>query len=262
MSPILNIAISVTISIFLGYYFYFKSKNVKKLVFHFSRTCLQPITHPDIVINYKENKITSLNRLVLLIYNNGNVEIRSSDIPENKFPKIYFMEGVKLLSYNLLEKSNDNIAINMNQTDDGDLITEFNYLNPRDGFVVEVFYDSIKELERPFKFRSPIIGGGFQIFDSKLNYMKYIFLTLPFMMLAVLRSPLPLDPNVRKRVLEQISNRPEWIFILEYTSVGIMTLISIILFIKMSKQSIIPKFSKKYFKIKSETHSQLLNTDE
>ena len=176
MTSELNIVISIIITIVFGYFFYYKSKISKSLVLHYSASVVQEKYHPEIILQYQKNSINKLCKLIVVIFNGGNTEIRASDFPKGKIPQINFATGLKLLSYKILDKSNESFKLDVNQLKQGALSTKFDYLNPKDGFILEILYDATDEIKKPLKFSAPLIGGKIRIFNSESNSIKYLLI--------------------------------------------------------------------------------------
>ncbi|CCO49241.1 membrane hypothetical protein [Vibrio nigripulchritudo SOn1] len=143
----------------LSYIFYRKSKARKSPCFIHSTTVLQSQNHPDISVVYKGDKVTELSRVRILFFNDGLLPIRREDLPSIKKPSVIFPESSKLLSINIIGCSNEHIAASAEIVGKRKVNFEFEYLNHRDGIVVEILYDSSRHENHALEFNAPVIGG-------------------------------------------------------------------------------------------------------
>jgi hypothetical protein len=141
--------------------FYYKSRRIKKPTFIFGSTLLQTTAHPKVTILFENEKIENLSKLNLLFWNAGKEEIRAVDIPSAGGPSVEFVNGARILSYTVKDKSSDDINFSIAQETSSLLRLDFEYLNPGDGAVIEVLYDYANdEKTPPIQLKAPIIGAS------------------------------------------------------------------------------------------------------
>lgn len=135
-------------------------RKVKRPTFVTSDTLLQTAAHPEITIQFRGRKIANLNRLYLLFWNSGNEEIRATDIPRAGGPCIEFLEGAGILSYAVKSTSSEGINFTVAQESNRLMRLNFEYLNPGDGGVVEIYYEATETKKPvPMKLAAFIIGA-------------------------------------------------------------------------------------------------------
>lgn len=153
----------------LSIYLYFKSMRSKKPVFAYDHSVLQTRVHPEITILFNEEKIENLSRSHIVFFNNGNQEIRAEDIPSSRFPIIEFNDQTRILSHKLLKSSSGETSLEVKRRSKYSIEISFDYLNPKDGAVIEVLYETAPSTKGiPANFIAPIKGAS-----SVVSY-KYI----------------------------------------------------------------------------------------
>lgn len=143
----------------LSIVFFLRSRRHKKLVFTFNRTVVQTKAHPQISILYNGVPVENLTRLVVACWNRGSEAIRAADFPRGGKPRVNFHDSTRILSSRVLGSSKDTEVL-IEEGSPNALSFDFEYLNPRDGGVIEVLYeDQGKTSEQPFAFSAKVIGG-------------------------------------------------------------------------------------------------------
>lgn len=147
------------LGLLLGIVFYYKSKVEKRPTFVYQDTLLQSRSYSDITIYFREEKISSLRRLRVLFFNKGRKEIRSEDNPKNTFPTIDLPVGTRIVASNILGTSNSACSLQAKRITDTSLELSFDYLNHKDGGVIEILYDGGEVRKPEIKFAASIIGA-------------------------------------------------------------------------------------------------------
>lgn len=98
----------------------------------------------DVTVTYKGNEVDRLTKTTLTIWNNGTETLDGSDVVDSEPLLISFKENDKILSYKILKKTKDANAFSLINCEDATnkLRLEFEYLDPKDGVVIELLHDS------------------------------------------------------------------------------------------------------------------------
>ncbi|MDP5145320.1 hypothetical protein ORI98_02550 [Shewanella sp. ULN5] len=131
----------------------------------------------DVKVTYKGNEVDRLTKTTLTIWNNGTETLDGSDVVDSDPLLISFKENDKILSYKILKKTKDANAFSLINCEDATnkLRLEFEYLDPKDGVVIELLHDSE---ERYPTFSGTIKGlpSGFvdqgRVMQRKRNNLK------------------------------------------------------------------------------------------
>lgn len=104
-------ALGLTLTIFFGLLslvlsliLYFRGRHRKCLRLTWDLATLQVRNHPEITILFKDKQVENLSRLRVLVWNNGNQEIRRSDIPTGGKPSLK-LTGATIFSVMIPEAS-------------------------------------------------------------------------------------------------------------------------------------------------------------
>jgi len=138
---------------------YLKSRRFKQIVYTGMVATIQTRNHPEISIMFQGKEIKNLWKLLVLCWNAGTSDIRGSDMPSTERPHIKFPDDARILSFKLLEQSSPSISFVVEQTNNSTIDLEFEYLNPRDGGVVEILYESLNDEPILVELEAKLIGG-------------------------------------------------------------------------------------------------------
>jgi len=126
----------------------------------------------EVTILFDGKKVETLSKTIIIFWNSGKEIIRGGDIVPSHEPRIFFDKDIKVLSAKVVkctEKTNEfNVKINHELPNEA--ICTFNYLEPKDGAVIELMHTS-KDLS------SPNIKGKIKgVPKGILNYGYFTFL--------------------------------------------------------------------------------------
>ena len=132
--------VSILISFVISFYFYFKSKERKSLVYAIRSLLVldkeDDKVFADVEILFKKKKIVRLVRTIICIWNDGQKSIRKNEIL--KPLRLYFFGG-KVLSAKILKKSRDVCGININ-LELSQIDLDFIILERGDGLTLEIIH--------------------------------------------------------------------------------------------------------------------------
>lgn len=145
---IAGIAFGVGVPVWL----YLKAEKRTRLSFSIKETILigsQSIALPDgIIIFYQKKVIADLKKANVFFWNSGTNPIRGGDIASKNPLSINFLSGPQLLR-SRIEKVSDYASDVTLVTDDEGIKLSFDYLEPGQGFVVELLYAGKDALAKP-----------------------------------------------------------------------------------------------------------------
>ncbi|AVQ37759.1 hypothetical protein C7M56_03305 [Clostridium botulinum] len=148
----------ITILSFL-YAIYVAIKGKKKQQIAFARSNYNIVEGngiEELEINFKGEKIKKATITKLAIWNCGNVTINRGDIVSTK-PLSIQCSG-KILNTQITKKTDESNLVNISRNN-GNITLDFEYLEPKDGVIVQIIHDSKKndiELQGKIKGKLPI----------------------------------------------------------------------------------------------------------
>lgn len=97
-----------------------------------------------VTVTYKGNEVDRLTKTTLTIWNDGTETLDGSDVVDSDPLLISFKENDKILSYKILKKTKEANAFSLIKCEafTNKLRLEFEYLDPKDGVVIELLHDS------------------------------------------------------------------------------------------------------------------------
>lgn len=106
---------------------------------------------PDEVdVTYKGKKVDRLTKTKLILWNDGTETLDGDSVVKSDPITIIFPDNTNILSYKILKRTK--VVNNFNATKDEEkqncLILHFDYLDPKDGIVLEILHDSEKRYPR------------------------------------------------------------------------------------------------------------------
>ncbi len=144
----------------LSVYLFFKSKRTKSILFISENYVLQTKNHPSLRLSFGDTEISNLSKATIVFFNSGTDAIKKSDVPKLM---VVLDKRVKLLSSNLTVVSSPDNKIAAVACENR-IALDLEFLNPRDGAVMEVLYESQNDADSPgnspeLSFDGTIIGG-------------------------------------------------------------------------------------------------------
>lgn len=146
-NPWLNVLfIALTLlSIFLSFYFYYKSKKSKKPTY-----CLRTINLVKEKINkietvdilYEGNKIDNLSISKFAIWNSGKETISNSDVAQNDKFRIEISSEFKILEFDLIHEQNSANGFKLLSINENILEIQFDYFDYNEGIVIQIYHNS------------------------------------------------------------------------------------------------------------------------
>lgn len=243
----------IVISIIISCYFYFRSQigprpsmQVKsiKIISKDSDYNLK-----DVDITFKGQKLDVLNKIYIFFWNNGKKTINGSDIVKSDMLKLTFIAG-EILAVNIIKRTREVNKVSFKVSDDfsNEGIINFDFLDPGDGFVLEILHTSnslypilsgvIKGIPRGIKDYGIVfdsIGkpngkrGKFSSFIYKLRPINTVIMFaigMSFLLLGIYFERLP------QEIFEVKPDRDRWFFI----AFGVVFLLSFISSITIAKR--------------------------
>ncbi len=137
LSPIIAI-----IAIGLTIYFYLKGRKIKKLKYEVTNSIIlyqRASGIENIKIMYEGVSIKNAGLAKITIANAGNTIIEKDDVDENDVLRILIDKKSKILEYNIITSNNQ--SVNITKENDYTLLVNFNFLNPKDSFDVQLIHD-------------------------------------------------------------------------------------------------------------------------
>lgn len=138
-------------SFVLSIIFYFKSKRVKKLSYivrNFNVIDDSVSKIEDLGVTYKGMEVKSLSVSKFGIWNEGNETINGTDLVKNDRLRIAVTKGVEILDWKVISHTklaNDIIIEGI--PDSENIAIEFEYLDPNDGILLQVYHTGINKTD-------------------------------------------------------------------------------------------------------------------
>ena len=107
----------------------------------------------DVKVTYKGNEVDRLTKTTLTIWNNGSETLDGNDVVDSDPLLISFEPNNRILSYKVIKRTKKANAFELVNFDNSPnkLGLKFEYLDPKDGVVIELLHDSEK--------RYPVFSG-------------------------------------------------------------------------------------------------------
>ncbi|WP_141441353.1 hypothetical protein [Vreelandella titanicae] len=98
----------------------------------------------EVVVTYKGMVVDRLTKTTLILWNNGTEVLDGKDVVQTDPLVIAFLEGDSILSYKILKQANsaNKILVEKDSEKPNQLGIVFDYLNPNDGWILEILHDS------------------------------------------------------------------------------------------------------------------------
>jgi hypothetical protein len=133
--------ISTLIFGLLSVYLYFKGRRFRRLSVVYSSATLQSRSHPDIAITFRGVEVGLFSRAIVCLWNSGTEAIRTTDLPSESAVQITLGECRQLLAASTLCSPSESRSLSVSQQSNA-AVVKFGFLNPGDGVVVELLYES------------------------------------------------------------------------------------------------------------------------
>lgn len=177
---------------------------------------LLPFLHKNIEVSFKDKKIDNICEGLITIWNSGKKAIRKGDIANENPLKLYFKDEVEILDARIITTVNNSNNCHIIIQDDKEVLIEFDYINPRDGFVIKVNYSLVNELDTISLTQAQVEGSIIGMEQNIINYnsvkgspkrkvTETIFICLSFLIILsldmfVLRGITSFFPNMNDSV--------------------------------------------------------------
>ncbi|MBN8236847.1 hypothetical protein JF544_16435 [Halobacillus kuroshimensis] len=96
----------------------------------------------EIEIYYRGVSVPRVIKSYIVLWNSGNKTVDKKEVVPGDPLKILFQQESKIMNYNILKQTNpvNNVQLNNNKTNGNEIDIDFEYLDPKDGFLVEVLH--------------------------------------------------------------------------------------------------------------------------
>lgn len=143
------------LSLIFAIFFFLKSRKEKIPCWSFKSDVVigrkQNSGKEEIKILFKDkivvNQVTSTK---IFIWNKGREVIKSQDVPVQDISRIVFPENINILRAEIIKKTRDSVDAKLikKKTKEGNVIEyTYNFMDHRDGFLIEVIHDGGKDTE-------------------------------------------------------------------------------------------------------------------
>jgi hypothetical protein len=115
----------------------------------------------DIKLLYKGRKLFDPRKTIYYVWNSGNCVLNASDVASGN-PLSIGGSNVRILSAEIASTTREVIRARLDRRSNSEVILDFDFLDPSDGFIVELFYDvdiSNKEAARVPRLRGTLKGS-------------------------------------------------------------------------------------------------------
>lgn len=156
MNSIIN-AVPITIGILgiaIGLIAYFKPRQRLKFAYQTKYTryfAQEDYALPsEVVMTFEGEKVERLSKSTIIFWNAGTDVLRGEDIVESDPIRIGFEPTARILSHKVCGSTKDTNQINVHLVAEAvhELAVTYDYLDPRDGFVLEVMHNSRRRRPR------------------------------------------------------------------------------------------------------------------
>lgn len=183
-------------SIFLSFWFYFKSKKSKRpnytlRTFNLIKEKINKID--SVEIQYHNSKIDNLSITKIALWNNGKETISSSDVAQNDPFLINITEGFTILDCDILFEKNPANGFSINKINPNQIEIKFDYFDFNEGIIVQLFHTSTDDEEISVK------GSfkGTRTIERNSSSQKI----LPKLFYKFLKNNSSIKPRLMKRIL-------------------------------------------------------------
>lgn len=125
------------------------------------------INHPNISFNFGDQTVDNLFSARLVLLNKGRKEIRREDLPSTEArPRLTIDGEYEILSYDSNTTTGDesgDFIVNNN----GEYALDFDYLNPGDAFMGEIYFTSDEGIKPDIKFNGHL--KGMEVMNGNVN---------------------------------------------------------------------------------------------
>ncbi len=137
-----GIVAGLVISIVTGVYFLRKSKQRTALSVEMLHTIIIAPSEPDdrLEVRYDGAPVPRVTKSVAGFWNSGNQVIRRDDISARDPVALRCTESARILQVRMLAETREVIWARHTVHDDSEILIDFDFLNPEDGFTIEVLH--------------------------------------------------------------------------------------------------------------------------
>jgi hypothetical protein len=128
----------------------------------------------DIKLLYKGRKLFDPRKTIYYVWNSGNCILNASDVASGNLLSIGG-SNVRILSAEIASTTREVTRVQLDRRSDSEVILNFDFLDPGDGFVVELFYDidiSNKEAVRVPRLRGTLKGSQEPPVAREVNFQS------------------------------------------------------------------------------------------
>ena len=119
-------------------------------------------------IQFSGKQIKTLTITRITFWNNGTETINHNDFPTNDPFSINIQNGYEILDASIMKSNNISNDVKINLSDDGYKIdVDFEYLDPKDKFIIQIFHTGTED-SSDFKIFGSIKGFG-KIYKGEVN---------------------------------------------------------------------------------------------
>ena len=101
----------------------------------------------EVTVLFKGNEVNRLTKTTLILWNNGTEVLDGKDVIPKSPICITYNNGDNILSHKILKRTKavNNFSVVKNKECPHQLLASFDYLDPKDGIVLEILHDSEKK---------------------------------------------------------------------------------------------------------------------
>jgi len=155
-----------------GFIFYFLSNKKISPCYQYKTTTIignaQNHYQNEVDILFRGKSVSELNRTVIAIWNDGKKYLDQSHMLDKSPLTLSFPDG-EILNYQIKDKTSESIEIESKLEANGKLVVNFNYLDHREGFSMEILHTSTEK--KPVV--SCIIKGVKKGFENKGRVLDF-----------------------------------------------------------------------------------------
>lgn len=130
------------IGIVVSYYFFRKGSKRTSVAVQINHAAIIAPDRPDekLEVRYDGKVVPRVTRSVIGLWNDGNETIRRSDLSRRDEPRIVVESPAEILRVNILTRTREATGAGVPHVSFHDARLDFDFLNPRDGYSVEVIH--------------------------------------------------------------------------------------------------------------------------
>lgn len=140
------LSLTTIISFIYAIYCQLKNKEKKEISYAQKSTVLvqnKKSKYKKLVLSYDGNQVDNVCVSRFAIWNSGNKVLQSVDMVESREIRISLPEGKKVLEANIITATDETNQFSVNVPDEKSIVISFDYIDPRDGVVVQVVHTGL-----------------------------------------------------------------------------------------------------------------------